>query len=57
MTDVFQIRYVSKIKYVSKIYSNKFEGDIEKKKKRKRKSNKFEKHRKAIIYIDLSNVH
>ena len=29
MTDVFQIRYVSKIKYVSKIYSNIFEGDIE----------------------------
>ena len=57
MTDVFQIRYLSKIKYVSKIYSNKFEGDIEKKKKGKRKSNKFEKHRKAIIYIDLSNVH
>ena len=35
MTDVFQIRYLSKIKYVSKIYSNKYEGDIEKKKKEK----------------------
>lgn len=35
MTDVFQIRYVSKIKYVAKIYSNIFEGDIEQKKKEK----------------------
>ena len=57
MTDLFQIRYVSKIKYVSKTFSNIFEGDIEQKTKRKTKSNKFEKHRKAIIYIDLSNVH
>lgn len=35
MTDVFQIRYVSKIKHVAKIYSNIFEGDIEQKKKEK----------------------
>lgn len=38
MTDVFQIRYVSKIKYVSKIYSNIFERDIQKRKKKEKES-------------------
>ena len=45
MTDVFQIRYVSKI------YPDILQGDTENKKTRK--SNKTEKHRKAIIYMDL----